>query len=209
MNIEPLDPDGEASYTLPTLARVPLNVAAQFVPNTTNFLSSDDLTNPIALTVAPAPLTITAGAASKTYGAVMPNLGLTYAGFVDGDSAASLTTLPKLATNGTARSDVGTSRHYGSGAFDPDYTITYVAGLLSVTSASLTITASDTSKVYGAALPSLTASYYGFVNGDTPESPTTLPTLATIATATSQVGSYPLGSARSIPTTRSLTSPGR
>ena len=54
-----------------------------------------------------------------------------------------------------------------SGAVDPDYTISYVAGTLTVTPAALTITADNQSKVYGAALPALTASYSGFVNGDT------------------------------------------
>ena len=43
----------------------------------------------------------------------------------------------------------------------------------------LTITANNQTKVYGAALPTLTASYSGLVNGDTPASLTTLPTLST------------------------------
>ena len=41
-----------------------------------------------------------------------------------------------------------------------------------------------------AALPTLTASYNGLVNGDQPVSLTTPPTLATTATAASHVGSY-------------------
>src|SRR5205823_3948929 len=79
-----------------------------------------------------------------------------------------------------------------SGASDPDYTISYVNGTLTVTPAPLTITADNKSKVYGAALPALTASYSGFVNGDTPASLTTAPTLSTAATAGSHVGSYAL-----------------
>ena len=42
-----------------------------------------------------------------------------------------------------------------------------------MTPAALTITADDKSKVYGAALPTLTASYSGFVNGDDASSLTT------------------------------------
>ena len=64
-----------------------------------------------------------------------------------------------------------------SGAVDADYTISYVSATLSVTPASLAITADNKTKVYGAALPTLTASYTGFVNGDTSASLTTLPTL--------------------------------
>ncbi len=60
-----------------------------------------------------------------------------------------------------------------SGAVDSDYSISYVAGALTVTPAALTITANNQTKVYGAALPTLTASYSGFVNGDTSASLTT------------------------------------
>ncbi len=45
--------------------------------------------------------------------------------------------------------------------------------------------------MYGAALPSLTASYSGFVNGDTSVSLTTQPTLSTTATAASHVAGSP------------------
>ena len=58
---------------------------------------------------------------------------------------------------------------------DTDYTISYVAGNLTVTAAPLTITADNQTKVYGAALPTLTASYTGFVNGDTAASLTPRP----------------------------------
>ncbi|NCD67744.1 MBG domain-containing protein, partial [Mucilaginibacter agri] len=65
---------------------------------------------------------------------------------------------------------------------------------LTVTPASLTITADNQTKVYGAAVPALTASYAGFVNGDTPLSLTTSPTLSTTATPASSVAgsSYPI-----------------
>ena len=43
--------------------------------------------------------------------------------------------------------------------------------------------ADDKSKAYGAALPTLTASYAGFVNGDNVGSLTTAPVLSTTATA--------------------------
>ncbi len=57
----------------------------------------------------------------------------------------------------------------------------------------MTITADNQTKVYGAALPTLTASYSGLVNGDTPASLTTPPTLTTTATASSVAGSpYPI-----------------
>ena len=61
----------------------------------------------------------------------------------------------------------------------------------SVTPAMLTITADNQTKVYGAALPTLTASYTGFVNGDTSASLTTQPTLSTTANVHSKVAGNP------------------
>ena len=60
-----------------------------------------------------------------------------------------------------------------------------------MTPAALTITADDQSKVYGAALPALTASYSGFVNGDTVDDLTTPPSVTTTATDTSPVSGSP------------------
>ena len=145
------------------------------------------------LTVTPAPLTITAVNKTKAYGAALPTLTASYSGFVNGDTAASLTTLPTLSTTATASSHVAGSPYSitASGATDPDYTISYVAGQLTVTPVALTITADSKTKVYGAALPGLTASYAGFVNGDTPANLTTQPTLSTTATAASHVSGSP------------------
>ena len=66
-----------------------------------------------------------------------------------------------------------------------------MSGALTVTPAALTITANNQTKVYGAALPTLTVSYSGFVNGDTSASLTTLPTVTTTATASSHVSGNP------------------
>jgi hypothetical protein len=58
----------------------------------------------------------------------------------------------------------------------------------------LTITASSPSMTYGGAVPAITPSYMGFVNGDTPGSLTTQPTCTTTATSSSPVGSSPASS---------------
>jgi hypothetical protein len=63
---------------------------------------------------------------------------------------------------------------------------------LTITPAPLTIQANDVSKVYGAAVPGLTASYIGFVNGDGPSSLAAPALLATTATAASLAGTYPI-----------------
>ena len=144
-----------------------------------------------SLTVTAAPLTITANNQTKAYGAALPTLTASYTGFVNGDSSTSLTTQPTFTTTATASSPIGTYSITASGAVDSDYTISYAAGTLTVTSAVLTITAGNQTKVYGAALPALTVSYSGFVNGDTAASLTTQPTLTTTATASSHVAGNP------------------
>ena len=107
----------------------------------------------------PRRLTITANNQTKAYGAALPALTASYTGFVNGDTAASLTTQPTLTTTATASSHVAGNPYTitASGAVDSDYTISYVAGTLTVTPVALTITANNQTKVYGAAVPTLTA----------------------------------------------------
>ena len=144
------------------------------------------------INVTPAPLTIKANDASKVYGAAVPALTASYSGWVNGDSAASLTHRPALSTTATAASHVGGYLIAAAGASDPDYLITYQTGTLNVTQACLTIKANDASKVYGAVMPALTASYSGWVNGDSTTSLVHQAMLSTLATSASNVGSYPI-----------------
>ena len=145
------------------------------------------------LTITPAALTIAAIDNSKVYGSDNPVLTASYVGFVNGDTQASLTTLPTITTTAIKGSAVGNYPITVSGAASSNYTITYGANaVLTITPAALTITAIDNSKVYGSDNPVLTASYIGFVNGDTQASLTTLPTIATTAVKGSAVGNYPI-----------------
>ena len=142
------------------------------------------------LTVNPAALTVTANPAMKVNGATMPSLTASYTGFVNGDTPASLTAQAALSTAATPASHVGSYAITATGAVDADYTITYVTGSLTVTPAPLTVTANLATKVYGASMPSLTASYAGFVNGDTSSAVSGASSLTTMATASSPVGTY-------------------
>jgi hypothetical protein len=104
---------------------------------------------------------------------------------------SDLDTSVTLSTTATAASAVGTYPITASGAADANYTVGFVNATLSVTSAPLLIiTSDDQFKQYGAPMPTLTASYSGFINGDTPASLTTPVSLSTSATASSPVGSY-------------------
>jgi hypothetical protein len=143
------------------------------------------------LIVTPVVLTVTADDKTMTYGGPLPTLTVSYGGLVNGDTAAAITGL-SLSTV-PAGSHVGSYAITASGGADTDYSITLKNGTLTITPAALTITADSKSKPYGAALPALTASYNGLVNGDTPASLTTQPTLSTTATAASHVAGGPYG----------------
>jgi predicted hotdog family 3-hydroxylacyl-ACP dehydratase len=147
------------------------------------------------LTIGKALLTITANPASSIYGgALVPDgsLTVTYSGFVNGDNASSLTTLPTVTNSAAAGSPVGAYVLTPSGAADPNYTFQYVTGIYTIQKAALNVTAVNQTMTYGGAVPTLTASYSGFVNGDNASSLTTAPTITTTATSASPVGAYPI-----------------
>src|SRR5262249_10288006 len=95
-------------------------------------------------------LTITANNETRPYGAANPALTVSYSGFVNGDTAASLTTAPTVSTTATAASGVGTYPITAGGAVsaNANYTIAYVPGTLTVTPAALTITARNETRAY-------------------------------------------------------------
>jgi len=63
---------------------------------------------------------------------------------------------------------------------------------ITVNKAPLTVTANDATKTYGAANPTFSVSYSGFVNGDDSSVLTNQPTVTTTATQSSDVGTYPI-----------------
>ncbi len=147
---------------------------------------------PGTLGVTKAPLTVTADNKSKVYGAALPTLTLTYSGFVNSDTSASLSSRPTLATTAVKASAAGVYPITLTGGAGPNYNITLVPGSLTVTPASLTITAQSKTKIYGNAVPTLTVAYAGFVNGDAAAALDTPVSLSTTATTNSPVGAYPI-----------------
>lgn len=145
---------------------------------------------PGMFTVTQAALTVTANNHTKSYGSPVPPLTVSYSGFVNNDSEASLGGSLVLATTATSSSAVGAYAITASGHSSPNYLITYVPGTLTVTQAALMVTANDQTKVYGAALPTLSVAYTGFVNGDTPGVLDGSLSITTTATSASSVGTY-------------------
>jgi hypothetical protein len=90
---------------------------------------------PGTYTVTPAPLVITADTATKVAGDPLPALTATYSGFVLGDTQASLSAQARLATDATASSPEGIYAIRVESAASPNYAITSVDGILTVTPA--------------------------------------------------------------------------
>jgi lipopolysaccharide export system protein LptA len=144
------------------------------------------------LTVNKANLTISADSQSMTYGGIMPTLTASYTGLVNGDSSSSLTTEPSIisATPATANAGTYNGTITASGALDNNYTISYAAGNLTINKAPLTISADNQAITYGASVPTGSITYNGLVNGDSPASLTTQPTLTTTQSGVPNAGTY-------------------
>src|SRR5262249_28837228 len=101
-------------------------LSVTFTPDDT--VNYNSVTTTVAIDVLRAPLTVTADNKSKIYGAALPALTFTIAGFVNGDTAAVLTSPVTLNTPATAASDAGAYPIIPSGATAADYSISFVNG---------------------------------------------------------------------------------
>ena len=122
----------------------------------------------VAVNSSTTPLTITASSPTMTYGGAVPTITATYTyGSVTNSSTppSGLTGL-SCSTTATSSSPVGSYPSSCSGAVDASYTISYTPGSVSVGPAPLVITAASATMTYGGTVPAITASYSGFVNGD-------------------------------------------
>ncbi len=108
----------------------PRTLTATFTP--TNGATHDVATRSVVLSVAPAPLTITAVDTTMVVGGAVPLLTAIGSGFVSPDTMASLDMGPTLATAVTGSSPTGMYPITVSGAVDADYAITFVDGTLTV-----------------------------------------------------------------------------
>ncbi len=147
--------------------------------------------------VAQAVLTVTANNATMNYGGTLPGFTASYSGFQNGDGVGVLSGAPSLTTTATSSSPVG---NYAITAAPgtlsaQNYTFIFVNGVLAVCKTTLTVTANNASMTYGGTLPSFTASYSGFQNGDGVGVLSGAPSLSTTATSSSPVGNYTITAA--------------
>jgi hypothetical protein len=103
----------------------------------------------------------------------------------------SFTASGPCATNGSI-SGIGTCSITASAPASNTYSAASLTQSFTIFPAVLKVTATSLTKAYGQPLPSLTYSYSGFVKSDTAAVVSGAPALSTTATATSNVGSYPI-----------------
>jgi hypothetical protein len=146
------------------------------------------------LTISQAALTITAADATRTYGAANPAFTGTVGATQNGDVITAT-----YSTAATAVSAVGTYAIVPTpaGAALSNYNVVLVNGTLTVTSAPLTVTANNASRLYGAANPPLTGNISGLLNGDNITASFNSPVLPA-----SSVGTYAIIPALSDPNNR-------
>jgi hypothetical protein len=178
---------GVAIFTLPVPTVGSHTLAASFAAQGTFAASSATG----VLMVNQAPLTITASSASVPFGVAIPAITPSVVGLVNGDLITSLGPLV-CSTAAIQGSPVGSYPTTCSGAVNANYAITYVSGTVTIGGVPLTITANNFTRLFGAPNPAFTATYAGFVNGDTPASLTGTLACTTTANATSPAGTYPI-----------------
>lgn len=129
-------------------------------------------------------LTITADAATKTYGEVDPEFTFT---ITEGELAAG-DELNGIISREEGE-DVGTYA-LESSLFNAKYDITFIPANLTIGKADLSISVDDQSRNFGEANPAFTLSFDGLTNGDEASDFDTAPVASTTATEASAPGSY-------------------
>jgi hypothetical protein len=128
-------------------------------------------------------VTVTAKSYTIAYGDVLPTFEYTSEG-------ATLSGVPSITCEATATSPVGEYPIIISKGSVTNYNDTYVNGKLTIMKAPLTIKGGTYTMKQGEELPTFTATYEGFKNGETEDVLTTKPTLSTTATSASDPGDY-------------------
>ena len=140
------------------------------------------------LLVNPAPLTVTAGSASRSYGATNPVLSGWVAGLLPGDSITA-----NFTSAATTNSPIGvypiSVTLSAPGGILGNYIVTINGGNLTVTRAALLITAANADKIYGATFNPTNFSTTGLFNDD---SVTNLTLASAGSVSNAPIGSYAL-----------------
>ncbi len=129
------------------------------------------------------PVTVVAKSYSRQYGEANPAFEYT-------SSGAALSGTPSITCEATATSPVGEYDIVANNGTVTNHNLALVNGKLTVTKASLTITAKNYAIKQGDALPTFEIEYSGFKNGETSSVLATQPTITCSASSSSAPGTY-------------------
>ena len=144
----------------------------------------------LSYTITKAPLQVTAGSYTMTYGDEVPEFAFSYDGFVNGEDSTVLVSQPVIRCEAGENPD---AREYAitvSGGEAANYEFEYVAGKLTVEKAPLQVTAGTYTMTYGDELPEFELSYDGFVNGEDSTVLASQPVIACEAGENPDAGEY-------------------
>jgi hypothetical protein len=188
-----IDNTGIANFTTSLLTAGTHSITASYAGD--SFFAAGSST-PFTQVVNPASLTVHADNASRKYGQSNP----TFTGVITGIQNADNITAT-YASAASPASLIGTYPIVPT-LVDPDsrlgnYSITVINGVLSVTPASLTVTGTNKTRLFGQNNPVLDGTITGIQNSDAITA-----TYSTTATAASPVGTYPIAPTLSDPTNK-------
>jgi hypothetical protein len=184
---------GSVAYTCAATIATAVGTS-QIAPNISGLSATNYSFNAVngTLTINKAILTVTADNTSKVYGAANPAFGGTITGMVNEESSATAYSgVAAYTCDAIATSPVGISVPIVAAVgtlSSSNYDFRYVNGVLSITKASLTVTANDASRVYGDENPAFSSAITGFVNGETVSVVSGSAAYACAATLNSPVG---------------------
>jgi hypothetical protein len=193
---------GTFTYLYNGASSAPVNVGsytvtATFTPTSSNYATISTPATIGTITITSVTLIYVATPASRTYGMANPAFGGTVNGFVGSDTLTNATTGTLVFTSpATPSSGVGYYAIDGSGLSATNYTFVQAAAnatALDILPATLTITASSGSMVYGGTVPTVTAgTATGEVLGETAAQVVSSPPTSCTTTVTSStpVGTY-------------------
>ena len=140
------------------------------------------------LTITKATVTATAQNDTREYGDANPVFTTIYTGFKNSETSGVIDTLAIASTTANAFTTPSSQTITLSGGLDNNYNLILVNGTLTVTKANLSITADNRTREYGDANPVLTYTFGTFKNSQTLSVLGILPTISTLANATTNAG---------------------
>jgi hypothetical protein len=186
-------PSCTSTYSTTSPAGTPVTITCSG-GSATNYLFTTTATALVTVNKASVALTVTPDPKSVSYGSAAPSYTATVTGFLGSDNAGNAAgyVAPTCSATYSVTTAAGTTPITCSGGSATNYTFNVTAtGTLTITPAPVVVTASSTTVAFGAPVPTITASYVGFMNGQSASVLTTPVSCTTAYTTSSANGSTP------------------